>query len=205
MLKIWGRNNSVNVKKILWCAEEAKIPYENIQVGGAFGGLDSPDYLKMNPNGLIPVIEDDGLVRWESNAIVRYLAEQYAPNSLCPTDKRQKAQAEQWMDWTLSFFLPFRDLYWGLIRTSDNERNQAKIDEAFAQCCKLLETPNSVLANQDYLAGDSFSMADIPLGCFIYAWFNMPIKSPDFPHLTRWYEALTKREAYQKTVMIPLS
>ena len=123
MLKIWGRHNSSNVRKVLWCAEEIAVPYESIQVGGAFGGTQSPEYRAMNPNGLVPLIEDHGLPLWESNTIVRYLAARYALGTLYPEDVVARAQSEKWMDWTTSAFSGvFRDLFWGTLRTAPADR-----------------------------------------------------------------------------------
>ncbi len=99
MLKIWGRRNSSNVRKVLWCAEEIGLPYESIEVGGSHGGTQTPEYQAMNPNSLVPVIEDHGLPLWESNAIVRYLSARYALGTLYAEDPMERAQAEKWMDW----------------------------------------------------------------------------------------------------------
>ena len=118
MLKIWGRKNSSNVRKALWCAEEAGIAYERVEAGGAFGVVNEPEYLARNPNGRVPMIEDGDLVLWESNAIVRYLAAAYAPGSLYPEDPASRACGDKWMDWTTSSFASeFRDLFWGILRT----------------------------------------------------------------------------------------
>ncbi len=114
MLTIWGRKNSSNVRKALWCAEEAGPEYRTVDAGGAFGLVDEPAFRAMNPNGRVPVIEDDGFVLWESNAIVRYLAARYAPGDLYPQDPVRRADADKWMDWTTSTLAgPFRDLFWG--------------------------------------------------------------------------------------------
>src|SRR3970040_1761800 len=113
MLKIWGRTNSVNVKKALRAAEELGLKYERIDAGMQFGVVDTPEYRKLNPNGLVPTIEDDGVVLWESHAIVRYLAAKYGAGTLCPTDLRERADADRWMDWTFGFANAFRAVFWG--------------------------------------------------------------------------------------------
>ena len=117
MLKIWGRHNSRNVRKVLWCAEEVGVAYESIEAGGAFGRTADPAYRALNPNGLVPAIEDDGLALWESNAIVCYLAARYAPDTLYPQDTAVRAGGDKWMDWTSSFAGAFRNLFWGTLRT----------------------------------------------------------------------------------------
>ena len=206
MLKIWGRHNSSNVRKVLWCAEEAGVPYESIQVGGAFGGTGEPHYRAMNPNGLVPAIEDDGLALWESNAIVRYLAARYAPGTLYPDDPAARALGDRWMDWTTSSFAgPFRDLFWGTLRTAPEARDEARIAAALARSGDVLALADAALAQQPWLSGAQFAMGDIPLGSFVYAWFEMPIERPALPHLQDWYARLQQRPAYRKGVMTPLT
>ncbi|MDL5364735.1 glutathione S-transferase [Xanthomonas sp. NCPPB 2654] len=206
MLKIWGRHNSSNVRKVLWCAEEAGVPYASIQVGGAFGGTDDPHYRAMNPNGLVPAIEDDSLALWESNAIVRYLAARYASGTLYPGDPAARALGDRWMDWTTSTFAgPFRDLFWGTLRTAPEARDEARIAAALARSGELLALADAALAQQPWLSGAQFAMGDIPLGSFVYAWFEMPIERPALPHLQDWYARLQQRPAYRKGVMTPLT
>jgi len=206
MLKIWGRHNSSNVRKVLWCAEEIGVAYEAIEVGGAFGKTADPAYRALNPNGLVPAIEDDGLALWESNAIVRYLAARYAPDTLYPQDPAVRALGDKWMDWTTSTFsVPFRDLFWGTLRTAPEARDAAKIATALARCGELLATADAALAQQPWLSGAQFAMGDIPLGSFAYAWFEMPIERPALPHLQDWYARLQQRPAYRKGVMTPLT
>jgi glutathione S-transferase len=206
MLKIWGRRNSTNVRKVLWCAEEIGIAHEQLDAGGAFGLVNEAAYRALNPNGLVPMIEDDGLVLWESNAIVRYLAARYAAGSLYPESPVVRAEGDKWMDWaTSSLATPFRDLFWGTLRTPPAERNQALIDAALTRCGELLAIPDRALAERPYLSGADFAMGDIPLGCFAYAWFEMPILRPELPNLEAWYERLKARPAYRNAVMTALT
>ncbi|MCC8539051.1 glutathione S-transferase family protein [Xanthomonas axonopodis pv. poinsettiicola] len=204
-ITVWGRRNSSNVRKVLWCAEEAGVAYTSIEVGGAFGGNTTPDYRALNPNGLVPTLQDGALVLWESNAIVRYLAAQYAP-ALYPASPAERALGERWMDWTTSTFAGvFRDLFWGVLRTPEAERDGARIAAALAQSGELLARVDAALAQQPYLSGEQFAMGDIPLGSFIYAWFEMPIDRPDLPNLHQWYQRLCARPAYQRGVMTALT
>lgn len=206
MLRIWGRRNSSNVRKVLWCAEEIGLPYESIEVGGAFGGTQSAEYRALNPNGLVPVIEDHGLPLWESNAIVRYLAARYALGKLYPVDVAERARSEQWMDWTsASFAVAFRDLFWGVVRTAPADRDETRIAAALVRCGDLLTVADAALAQQPWLSGERFAMGDIPLGAFAYAWFEMSIQRPELPHLADWYARLQQRPAYRKGVMTPLT
>lgn len=206
MLKIWGRHNSSNVRKVLWCAEEIGLAYESIEAGGAFGRTDDPHYRAMNPNGLVPAIEDHGLPLWESNTIVRYLSARYALGTLYPEDPAERALGEKWMDWTTSSFaVAFRDLFWGTLRTAPEARDEASIAAALTRSGELLAIADATLAQQPWLSGERFAMGDIPLGSFAYAWFEMPIERPALPHLRDWYERLRQRPAYRKGVMTPLT
>lgn len=206
MLTIWGRHNSNNVKKVLWCAEEIGLAYESIPAGGGFGVTNDPAYRAMNPNGLVPTIRDGDFVLWESNAIVRYLAARHAEGSLWPRDVEARAGADRWMDWTTSSFAaPFREVFWGMVRTPPEERDMAAIEAGRSKCAALLQTADRALAERPYLTGDAFGMGDIPLGCFAYAWFAMAIERPDLPHLAAWYDRLLARPAYAKVVATPLT
>lgn len=207
MLKIWGRKNSSNVRKPLWAAEELGLAYEAIDAGGAFGVVDTPQYRAMNPNGRVPVIEDDGFVLWESNAIVRYLLGKHAPNSTWySADPQARAIADKWMDWTTSSFAgPFRTVFWGVLRTPADKQDWPAINAAIKECTELLSMADDALASQPYLSGKEIGMGDIPLGSFIYAWFEMPIERAPQAHLQAWYERLKQRPAYQKAVMTALT
>ncbi|MFJ5389566.1 MULTISPECIES: glutathione S-transferase family protein [Pectobacterium] len=205
MITIWGRDNSTNVKKVLWCAEELALPYQHIVAGGQFGLNHEADYLAMNPNGLIPCLRDDDLVLWESNTIVRYLAAQYGQDSLYLADPGQRASAEKWMDWATSLAFSFGPVFINIVRTLPEKRDTALVQKGIAECERLFDIVDTVLANQPWLSGDQFGVGDIPLGCIAYGWLNMPIEQQSHPHLERWYQQLTERPAYQKHVMIPLS
>lgn len=206
MLKIWGRRNSSNVRKVIWCAEEIGLPYESIEVGGSFGGTQSAEYQAMNPNGLVPVIEDHGLTVWESNAIVRYLSARYALGTLYLEDPVARVQGEKWMDWSTSRMAPlYSELIWGVMRTAPADRDEARINAALVKAGDLLKMADAALAQQPWLSGEHFAIGDIPLGSLVYAWFEMPIQRPDLPHLAAWYARLRERPAYQRGVMTPMS
>lgn len=206
MLTVWGRNNSSNVKKVLWCLEELALGYERIDVGGQYGKLNEPLYRAMNPNGLIPCLQDEDFILWESNTIVRYLAAQYGENRLYVADARQRAAAEKWMDWvTSSVVEPFKAVFIGLVRTPPEQQDKVKIAQGIEQLNRLMAIADSALAQQAYLSGDKFGIGDIPLGCLAYAWFNLSITRPELPHLQRWYQSLTQRAAFQKVIDIGIS
>ena len=206
-LRIWGRVNSSNVRKVLWCAEELGLAYEQVDAGGAFGVVDSAAYRALNPNGRVPMIEDDGFVLWESNAIVRYLVARHASGSAWyPDDVQARAGADRWMDWTTSTFAgPFRDVFWGVLRTPAAEQDWARIHAARDVCGELLRVADAALARSPFLSGAEPGMGDIPLGSFIYAWFEMPVERPVLPHLEAWYRRLSERAAYRSAVMTALT
>ena len=206
MLKLWGRTNSVNVKKALWAAEELRLKYQRIDAGLQFGVNDTAEYRRMNPTGLVPTIDDDGFVLWESHTIVRYLAAKHAAGTLWPADLRTRAEAEKWMDWTHTFSREFqRPVFWPLVRVAPEKRDAPAIEEARKKCAALLAIPDAALAGKKYLAGDSFTMGDIPLGCHVQLWMRLPIERPDHRHLKAWFDRLCERPAFRAIVDIPLS
>lgn len=206
MLKIWGRLNSSNVKKVIWIAEEIQLPYQHINLGGSYGGLDDPAYKERNPNGLVPLIEDGETILWESNVIVRYLAAQYGKQDFWIDDPASRAQAEKWMDWASTTSMPdFRDVMMNLIRLPEEQRDQAAAERGVKGLANMMRIANSALEKQNWLSGDKFGIGDIPLGCLIYPWFLFPIEREPLPALEDWYNRLTQRPAYQKSVMIALS
>jgi glutathione S-transferase len=206
MLKIWGRVNSVNVKKALWAAEELGLKYERIDAGMQFGVNDTAQYRRMNPTGLVPTIDDEGFTLWESHVIVRYLAAKHAAGGLWPSDVRARADADRWMDWTHSFSREFqRPIFWALVRTPPEKRDAKAIAEAVRKCGEMLRIVDAALVDRKYLGGNQLTMGDIPLGCHVQLWMRLPIERPRLPHLQAWFERLCERAAYRKVDDIPLS
>jgi glutathione S-transferase len=206
MLRIWGRDNSINVQKALWCCEEMEVPYERVDAGGSFGVVNTQQYRNLNPNGLVPTIEDDGFVLWESNAIVRYLCAKHSAGKLWPEDLKVRAEADRWMDWQNSAFWPaFRPLFWNLVRTPVDQREEAAMEESRLKTAEILGYLDAHLRNRSYIVGDALTMGDIPLGCAIWRWLSLPIERPELANVQRWFELLGTRPAYTKIVMQPLS
>jgi glutathione S-transferase len=206
VLRIWGRSNSINVQKVLWCCGELDLRYQRVDVGGPFGGNNEPEYLRLNPNGLVPTISDGGFVLWESNAIVRYLAAKHGMGTLCPEDLAERADADRWMDWQMgTLWANFRPAFVGLIRTPPKKRDEAKIARAIRKTAGNLDLLDAHLASRDYVTGLSLTMADIPLGVTAYRWFTLDIERPAMPNLEAWYERLRARGPYRAIVMSPLS
>jgi glutathione S-transferase len=206
MLRIWGRDNSVNVQKALWICEEMNLPYERIDAGGTFGVVNTPQYRNLNPNGLVPTIEDDGFVLWESNSIVRYLAAKHSAGKLWPDDLKVRAEADKWMDWQAGMFWPtFRPLFWNLVRTPVDKRDEKAMEESRLRTAEILGYLDAHLKGRPHVAGESFTMGDIPMGCAIWRWMAIQIERPDQPNLKRWFDSLAQRPAYKKTVMLPIT
>jgi glutathione S-transferase len=206
MLRIWGRANSINVQKVLWCCAELDIAFERIDAGGKFGVSKTDAYRALNPNGLVPTIEDDGFVLWESNVIVRYLAARDGAGRLYPDDLRVRFDAERWMDWQATTLWPaLRPVFIGLVRTPVAERDLSDIASSLEAATRALMIVDRHLADRPFVAGDAFTIGDIPLGIAAYRWFSLPIDRPALPDLVRWYDRLRERPGYRLHVMQPLS
>jgi glutathione S-transferase len=160
----------------------------------------------MNPNSLVPTIEDDGFVLWESHSIVRYLAAKHGAGTLWPADLRARADAERWMDWAFTFQGAMRDVFWGLIRTPPEKRDMKAIEAGARKSAELLERVlERNLESLDYVAGESFTMGDIPIGAEVQRWMRVPIARPRLPALEAWFERLRARPAFLRHVDIPLT
>lgn len=206
MLKIWGRLTSVNVQKVVWCVEELGLEYERIEAGGKFGVVNTPDYLSMNPNGLVPVIDDNGFVLWESNAIVRYLAARYGESVLWPTDVRMRADADRWMDWQAVSLNPaIGPAFLQLVRVALEKRDANVIESARIETEKRLAVLDARLADCEFVAGAAFTMGDIPVGCSVDRWYKLPIAREQRPHVERWYAGLRERKGAAQVVGLGLA
>ena len=206
MLKIWGRMSSINVKKVVWTAQELGLDFQRTEAGGLFGVVTTPEYMAINPNSLVPVIEDDDYALWESNVIVRYLAAKHAPGQLYPTDLRERFDAERWMDWQQTTLNPVsRPGFWQLIRTAPEQRNAALMAESNAAVEALMFTLDMHLANRAFMVGERFTMADIPLACEVHRWFGLPQPRQSRPHIERWYADLRARQASKGVLDMALS
>jgi glutathione S-transferase len=201
MLKIWGRNTSVNVQKAMWAVGELGLAHERIDIGGAFGKNNEPAYLAMNPNGLVPTLEEDGFLLWESNAIVRYLASRYGPGQLEPSDLQERARASSWMDWQLTVAGPaITPVFWGLIRTPPERRDQAAIEAGKKKTIAAMTILDAQLAKTAFVAGDTFSMGDIATGAVTYRFRRLMPERPRLDNLERWFAGIEQRPAFKEHV-----
>ena len=195
-LKIWGRMSSINVKKVVWTAQELGLVFQRNEAGGQFGLVKTPEYLRLNPNALVPVMEDGDFVLWESNVIVRYLCAKHSPGQLYPNDLRERFEAERWMDWQQTTLGPAgRPGFWQLIRTAPEQRNAQVIRDSNAAVEALLATLDAQLGRHAFVAGDHFTMADMALGCEAHRWFGLPQPRESWPNVERWYQGLRARQA----------
>jgi glutathione S-transferase len=206
MLKIWGRKNSINVQKVMWTIAEIGLKAERIDAGMNHGIVTEPWYQKLNPNRLIPTIDDDGVVLWESNVIVRYLAAKHALGTLMPADSATRARAEMWMDWQQSTIMPgLGPVFLGLVRTPPERRNTSAIDGGADATRAALRILDCQLLDRSHILGDRFTIADIPLGCAVYRWYALPVEHGDLPNLRAWYQRLAQRPGFVEQVMLPLT
>jgi glutathione S-transferase len=206
MLKIWGRLSSVNVQKVVACANELGIRYERVDAGGKFGVVDTPAYLRLNPNGLVPVIEDGNFVLWESNAIVRYLARVYGAGTLWPDDAREGADADRWMDWQATALTPAMfGAFWNLVRVAPDKRNPAAVEESAAKTEALMAILDAHLGSRPYVAASRYTMGDIPVACAVHRWLGLPLERVARPNVAAWMARITARPAYDGVLTLPIT
>ena len=205
MIEVYGRSNSFNVQKVLWCLGELGVPFTRHDVGGLYGGNRERGFLERNPTGLVPMISDDGFDLWESNSIVRYLAARYGAGILSPEDPAGRASAEKWMDYQLGTVFPaFKDAILGLIRTPlEEDRDREKISASVKATAEVLVLLDDHLEGRAYVAGDSLSVGDVTLGPLIYRWLTLDIDRPALRNLEAWHGRLMERPAYREHVAVP--
>jgi glutathione S-transferase len=208
VLKIWGRASSANVMKVLWCCTEVGEPYDRVDVGGAYGGNDEPGYRAMNPNGRVPTVDDNGLIMWESNTIVRYICATRRAESLYPNDPGRRTHVERWMDWQLAHCGPaVTPLFMGYVRTPAEKRDPAALEKARKDAIPVWRIVEDWLEHQNwtYLAGNDFTIADIPVAIFARRWFGFAIERPPMKRLEAWFDRVKTRPGFVQHVAVPMS
>jgi len=206
MLQIWGRPNSINVQKVMWTVGELGLAHERIDAGGAFGRLDTPEYGRLNPNRKIPTLVDGDTVVWESNACVRFLAAKNGSGSLWPEDPGERSVADRWMDWQISELQPLmHPIFWNLIRTPPDKRDMRAVAQAAERVGPVWSILDRHLAEHRFVAGERFTMGDIPVGCALWRYRNLDVAKPELPNLDRWFGELEQRPAYRTHVMLPVT
>ena len=206
MRTLYGRANSSNVMKVVWLLEELGLEYQRVDAGLAFGRVDTPEYRAMNPNGIVPTLQEGAFSMWESNAILRYLAgTTEAGRVVWPNDPRERAHVDQWLDWQQTVLnRPQSIVFQGLIRQTPDQRDMAAIGAAAQQLGRAYALLDTALAH-GYVAGATYSLADMAIGVHVHRWFAFPMVRLDLPHLRAWYDRLLARPAYVAHVAQPLS
>jgi len=203
-LQIWGRLSSINVRKVVWCAQEVALAFERTEAGGPFGVVQTPAYRALNPNALVPTIEvDDGDAAggrfrlWESNVIVRYLSARHSHGGLYPEALPARFDAERWMDWQQTTLNPAgREAFIQWVRTPAERRDAAAAERSVKATERLMAMLDAHLASRAFMSGERFTMADIPIGCELHRWFGLPAAlyaRPAWPNLERYFAALRTR------------
>ncbi|MCA6121654.1 glutathione S-transferase [Bradyrhizobium sp. WSM 1704] len=207
-LTIWGRANSVNVQKVLWCLAELDLAYQRIDAGMQFGKNDQPEYLAMNPNGRIPTLVEGDYVLWESNSVMRYLCMAHGQNSpIYPQAPKARAAVDRWLDWTLSTLQPVdRPVFWGLVRTPPEDRDMIQIQKDVDAEGVVWRVVEAQLASRRFVEGDQFTIADIAIGAFARRWLGVEgVTKPALPNLARWFGELGQRPGFVRFIAPPMS
>jgi len=191
VIRILGKASSINVRKVLWACEEIGIAYSRAD--------DGPE-MAQNPNGLVPVIVDDDFVLWESNSIIRYLANKWSAHTLQPTELRARAEVDRWIDWQATEFnSAWRYAFSAIVRRNPAFNDPRDIDASKKQWSRMMEILDNQLARTGgHVAGAAFTLADIPIGLSVNRWFMTPFERPAFPHVEAYYERLSARPAFLK-------
>jgi glutathione S-transferase len=207
-LKIWGRANSVNVQKVLWCLRELDLTYQRIDAGMAFGKNTEAEYLAMNPNGRVPTLVDGDFVLWESNSVMRYLVMAYGQGSpIYPPAPKQRAGVDRWLDWTLSTMQPVdRPVFWALVRTPVEKRDMVAIQKDVDAEAVQWRIVDNQLATRRFIEGDDFTLADIALGAYARRWFGVQgVNKPQLTHLARWFAQFASRPGFAQFIAPPMT
>ncbi|MFM0238507.1 glutathione S-transferase family protein [Paraburkholderia phytofirmans] len=211
-MQVYGRRNSINVQKVLWCLAELGFEegreFSRIDAGLEYGVIDTPEYRARNPNGLVPTLVDGESVLWESNTIVRYLAAKYGAQTLLPSEPAARADVERWMDWQLgTLWATLRVTFLGLTRVPEAQRDYDAIERSYREATRLLGIADAILEKHDYLAQDCFTVADIGVGLAAHRWVQLAERFPDtlgapqaLPSVDRWLRAIKARPAFSVAV-----
>ena len=205
MLTLLGRRSSFNVQKVAWLLAELDVAHRHIELGGTFGGLDTPEFRMMNPHGKVPVLKDGDHVIWESHAILRYLAAKHGAETFWDDDPAERSRVDQWIEWSQSTLQHdfLNGIFWGYYRTPEEQRDNEAVARSIDKCSAHFGLLDGMLTDQDYLLGETLSLADIPIATHLYRLFNLGIEWPQWPGLDAYYERLRERPGYAEHVMVP--
>lgn len=204
MITVWGRATSSNVQIVMWALAEIGLECKRIDVGGAFGGTDTPEYISMNPNKLVPTVQDGDLTLWESAAIVRYLGAKYAGGRFWPADPAERARIDQWAEWSKTTFGPtlLGGIFSQLVVLPADRRDPQALAAAVTRMQGLAKMIEARLAESPYLGGDDIAFGDCIFGALLYRYFTLPFERADAPNLRAYYDRLTQRPAYATHAMV---
>jgi len=200
MFQVLGRSSSINVRKVLWTCAEIGVEPEHIEWGSPAWPLSSPEFLALNPGGLVPVLRDGALVLRESNSICRYLAARHGRTDLLPSAPAQRAQVEQWMDWQATELnTAWRYAFMGLVREHPDFQAQEHIAQSVQAWNRQMALLDQALAGRGpYVLGDDFTLADVVLGLSAHRWRSTPMQRADLPAVTAWCERLQQRPGFRR-------
>jgi glutathione S-transferase len=198
MLQILGKATSINVRKVLWTCANLDLPFEREDWGSGFRSTETAEFLTLNPNAMVPVIKDGGFVLWESNSIIRYLASSYGGAHLYPADPQTRARIDQWIDWQASELnRAWSYAFLALVRKSPDHQDAESIKVSSANWTRHIGILNRQLESTGaFVAGQDFSLADIPIGLSLNRWFSTPFAHPDFPAVSNYFERLAAQPGY---------
>ncbi len=205
MFTLYGRASSSNVQAVMWGLAELGLDYTRVECGEQYGGLDTPEFLAMNPHGRIPVlVQEGGPVIFESAAILRYLGDVAGRQDLWPSAAAARAEVDKWAEWAKvdvanRFTGP---IFWRVVRTPKARWDRAAIRDAVDRFEMELAVADRVLAGRRFIAGDALTLADMPIGHVLYRYFDIEIERRAFPHLRAYYDRLCARPAYRDVVMV---
>ncbi len=204
MLKVWGRLNSLNVQKAMFCILETGVPFERANAGMEHGVVQTDEYKAMNPNSVVPTIVDEGFTLWESNVIVRYIAAKHSTGVLWPVDPRERADSDRWMDWQQTTFNPpLTAVFWQKVR--NGAKHADEMAQAVARLDKALAILEATLARREWMGGKAFNMADCVIAPGVHRYLNLPGERPSWPHIERYYKQLMQRPAARQLLILPLT
>ena len=205
MRTLWGRMTSINVQKVAWVLSESGLTFDRVDVGGAFGGLDTAEYRAMNPSGRVPTLVEDELVTRESNAICRHLVHTN-DGPLSTASNGDRALADMWMEWfQTGSYSSFIKMFYQTVRLPTSKRNPQTLTSALTILHEQFQIAETALADRPYLVGDTLTLADIPFGSCLFRYFTVDIARPDWPNITAYFDRLSDRQAYRDTVMTDYS
>jgi glutathione S-transferase len=204
MITVWGRATSSNVQIVMWALAEIGLACKRIDVGGSFGGTDTPEYIRMNPNRLVPTIQDGDLTLWESAAIVRYLGARYGDEQFWPQDPAKRAPIDKWAEWSKTSLAPtlLAGIFPQTVLLPQDKRDPKALAAAVERIGRLAPMLDARLAESPYLGGDRLAFGDVIVGTLLYRYFTLPFARVETPNLRAYYDRLAERPAYREHAMV---